>query len=252
MDLKLDKVITTPHYRVQLADLPGGLFYAGFEIHRAKYSPQLNLSNNGHTIVIIEETPKPYWLRCEQAYFSEGVMSAIYAPPNSIIDWVLPPGISTLQTFCTREASVFEWGLEFPFVFNYQADHLPQSPQEFKDIVASSQRKYFMGNNPRPDSLARKVRERLTIDYDKALKMTDLAKELGTTRENLSRLFKKSYGMQIQEFRKQLRVNASMAQLTLSKSNVTDAAFDSGFDNLANYFRQFRKMHDATPKSFQL
>ena len=66
-----------------------------------------------------------------------------------------------------------------------------------------------------------------------------------------SRYFKNRTGKSLTEFLIELRIGYSCKLLTNEEMTVTEACYESGFQNLSNFNEQFKKIMKLTPKKYQ-
>jgi AraC-like DNA-binding protein len=78
------------------------------------------------------------------------------------------------------------------------------------------------------------------------------AAEVGMSPAAFSRWFKKSLGRVFHRHLNELRVAMVCARLSGGQGNITEAAFQSGYNNLANFNRRFREVTGLTPSEFRL
>lgn len=72
---------------------------------------------------------------------------------------------------------------------------------------------------------------------------------LGMSTRSLARLFEREAKMSFTEFRRQIRLHASIERLARGQS-VTSVALDLGFSSAANFIAMFRRATGATPKAY--
>jgi len=77
------------------------------------------------------------------------------------------------------------------------------------------------------------------------------AAEVGMTPAAFSRWFKRSVGNVFHRHLNELRVALVCARLSSSRESITEAAFQSGYNNLANFNRRFREITGFTPTEFR-
>jgi len=63
--------------------------------------------------------------------------------------------------------------------------------------------------------------------------------------------FKKTYGMSFTDYLLKVRIGYACKLLTEDQSKISEIAYDAGFENLANFNRQFRKIKGITPTAFR-
>lgn len=63
--------------------------------------------------------------------------------------------------------------------------------------------------------------------------------------------FKKAVGIGAIEYLSQLRINYACEQLITTNQSVSDISFQSGYTNLSNFNRQFKKAVGQTPLEYR-
>jgi AraC-like DNA-binding protein len=63
--------------------------------------------------------------------------------------------------------------------------------------------------------------------------------------------FKHTYRMPFKDYLLQIRVGYACKILTEASQNISGIAYDSGFGNISNFNRQFKKIKGITPSQFQ-
>jgi AraC-like DNA-binding protein len=67
---------------------------------------------------------------------------------------------------------------------------------------------------------------------------------------SFSAFFKNAYKMPFKEYLLNIRVGYACKLLTENKYNISEVAFQSGFENISNFNRQFKKIKGITPSQF--
>ncbi len=78
------------------------------------------------------------------------------------------------------------------------------------------------------------------------------AAEVGMSPASFSRWFKKHLGRVFHRHLNELRVAMVCARLSGGQESITEAAFQSGYNNLANFNRRFREITGFSPSEFRL
>jgi AraC-like DNA-binding protein len=78
------------------------------------------------------------------------------------------------------------------------------------------------------------------------------ATEVGMSQAAFSRWFKRCVGRVFHRHLNELRVAMVCARLANGQETITEAAFHSGYNNLANFNRRFREITGFTPSEFRL
>lgn len=97
--------------------------------------------------------------------------------------------------------------------------------------------------------LALEIIQKNCANPDLRLKTVADACELSTC--HFSTRFHKVVGCSFSEYLTSCRLNRACALLTDPNMSVTEAAFDSGFSSLSNFFRVFRSAYQCTPLEYR-
>ena len=127
--------------------------------------------------------------------------------------------------------------------------HLLSQTNEF-DLLASE------GFNANPVQVSSK---RLHAAYqyirkhfhESGLKMSDVAQELNLGDSAFSHFFKKATNKSFSDYLIAMRIEHACKLLIESDEQISRIAFLSGFNNLANFNRKFKELHDCTPMKFR-
>ncbi len=74
-----------------------------------------------------------------------------------------------------------------------------------------------------------------------------LARHCGVSTGHLSRIFHHSTGLTFREYLAQIRIENARELLLRSQKNVTEVAYDSGFQSLSQFYRVFQKAFGVSP-----
>lgn len=86
--------------------------------------------------------------------------------------------------------------------------------------------------------------------YHEAINVNDLARLTHLTTAAFCRYFKKSTHLTFTEFLNQYRINQAKKQLLQNKT-VTEACYESGFENLSHFNKTFKKIAGENPSAFK-
>ena len=96
-----------------------------------------------------------------------------------------------------------------------------------------------------------KVINFLHDNYHKDICLEDVARYVNMSEVSLSRFMKKRTGKNYIDFLNDLRLGIASRQLVDTTKSVSEICFESGFNNLPNFNRIFKKRKGVTPKEFR-
>jgi AraC-like DNA-binding protein len=118
--------------------------------------------------------------------------------------------------------------------FSSEQEYL--SSQSFVDSINEGQDhkmniiyKYIMAN----------FKEQISIDH--------LASEINMTKTSFCRFFKKRTKKSFVQYVNEIRIGYACKLLYTENYNISEAAYDSGFENISNFNKQFLKIKKQTP-----
>lgn len=86
--------------------------------------------------------------------------------------------------------------------------------------------------------------------YQEKIELEDLARETYCDQSYLARLFKKHMGMTILAYIHKVRIEKAIVLLREEHLSVQDAALQTGYQNLNNFYRYFKNYTGETPAAF--
>ncbi len=96
------------------------------------------------------------------------------------------------------------------------------------------------------------ILSRIEADYDKKLTITDMANECGYSASHFMRWFKEVTGTGFTSYLIEYRLGkAAKALRDNTDDTILQISEKTGFDNLSNFNRLFKKRFDMTPKQFR-
>lgn len=97
----------------------------------------------------------------------------------------------------------------------------------------------------------KKVREYIQANLQKEITLESAAQIVGMSPPSFSRFFKTSTGENFSSFLTETRLGHASRALVDTNKNISEIAFDSGFNNLSNFNRVFHARRGMTPKEFR-
>ena len=96
-----------------------------------------------------------------------------------------------------------------------------------------------------------RVLQHLHQHYRQPIRMLELAELAALSESGLHRLFVKHTRMTVSAYVTRLRIGDACARLSSTSRPIAHIAADVGYDNLANFNRQFRAIRDMTPREYR-
>lgn len=88
-------------------------------------------------------------------------------------------------------------------------------------------------------------------NYDKDIRLNDIASISNLTTTSFCRYFKLMTDKTYADFLVEVRVNNACKLLTENVIQIEEICYACGFNNLSNFYRQFKKVTGFTPKTFR-
>ena len=110
------------------------------------------------------------------------------------------------------------------------------------------------GPAPAPDPRVRGLAERarLVIDegYSRRISLNSLATDLAVSKEHLSRIFKKKFGVTVTEYIHQVRIESARRLMASGDYSLKQICYETGYQSYNDFYRNFRKVTGVSPKGF--
>ncbi|MFD0798743.1 AraC family transcriptional regulator [Maribacter chungangensis] len=95
-----------------------------------------------------------------------------------------------------------------------------------------------------------KIYEFVFQNFNTQIGSSDLAEIAGMNKSAFSRFFKKTHKKTFTAYLNEIRVGYASRLLLENKESITEIAYLSGFNNISNFNRQFKKIHRISPSSY--
>lgn len=95
-----------------------------------------------------------------------------------------------------------------------------------------------------------KVVQYLMQNFQNNIRVSDLLKIAHMSNSSFCNLFKATYRMTFKNYLLKIRIGYACRQLMENNKSISEIAYKSGFDNLSNFNRQFKKIKTITPKEY--
>lgn len=97
----------------------------------------------------------------------------------------------------------------------------------------------------------RKIYEYINNNYKETIRLENLADLIGMTPVSLSRFFKLRTGKTVTDYIIDIRLGHAAKLLVETTNTITEICYDSGFNNLSNFNRVFKKRKGCSPLEFR-
>lgn len=121
-----------------------------------------------------------------------------------------------------------------------------------RDIKILSDASFNNIDNPTYNSRRiEKTMEHMKLNFDKQITLTEVAKLANMTEAAFSRFFKSRTGMTFIDSLNEIRLGHASRLLIDTTRSIAEIAYHSGFNNISNFNRIFKKKKSSTPKEFR-
>ncbi len=101
------------------------------------------------------------------------------------------------------------------------------------------------------DDPMRKAMQFILQNFQDNIQIQDLLELTNLSYASFYPAFKKAYTMSFKDYLLSVRVGYACKLLSEGTSQISQVAYESGFENLSNFNRQFKKIKGLTPSQFQ-
>lgn len=96
-----------------------------------------------------------------------------------------------------------------------------------------------------------KIHDYLAQHYTEDIRLSQLADQINMTESSFSRFFKQRTGSTVSDYLLDIRIGNATRLLVDSAQSISEICFSSGFNNISNFNRLFRKQKGCSPKEFR-
>jgi len=122
------------------------------------------------------------------------------------------------------------------------------------EIIASSDKHEYLSSQSFIDSIdegqdqkMNKIYKFIMANFKEQISIEQLASEVNMTKTSFCRFFKKRTNKSFVQYVNEIRIGYACKLLYTQAYNISEAAYDSGFENISNFNKQFMKIKKETP-----
>ncbi len=130
----------------------------------------------------------------------------------------------------------------------FQIFNIFSTTSEYKLLASPGFTETFKKHEHEP--LGRALQHILT-NFQKPVKLQDLLEITCMSNTTFCKTFKKAYRMNFREYLLRVRTGYACRLLLEDSLSIAEIAWNSGFQNISNFNRQFKRIKGVTPKEFK-
>ncbi len=96
-----------------------------------------------------------------------------------------------------------------------------------------------------------KVKSYILENFKTGIRLEEAAESAGMTTTSFCRFFKAMQKQPFISYVKEFRIGYASRLLRESHLSIKEVAYESGYDNLSNFYRQFKEVNKLTPKDYK-
>lgn len=101
------------------------------------------------------------------------------------------------------------------------------------------------------DEAVKKVQDYIEANYAEKISVDDLAREVGVSRRNLERRFRKATYNSIVEYMQRVRIESAKQTLEKERENVNEAMYKAGYNDSKAFRTTFKKLTGLSPMEYR-
>ena len=103
---------------------------------------------------------------------------------------------------------------------------------------------------PQGRGLGERARQLIEQGYTHRLSLNSLANDLAVSKEHLSRVFKKKFGITVTEHIHHVRIENARRMIATGEYSLKQVCYETGYQSYNDFYRNFRKVTGVSPKCF--
>lgn len=126
-------------------------------------------------------------------------------------------------------------------------------PSEIKAVfyAFASECEYYLVNSKTKNENIRRIVEYIYRNMGDEMTLSSVASNLYMSEKNISEIFRKNLKISFSDFLNNIRIEKSKNLLFQGSKNITEIAFECGFDSVRSFNRRFMKFTGKTPSEYK-
>jgi AraC-like DNA-binding protein len=109
----------------------------------------------------------------------------------------------------------------------------------------------YVNKDPEGSDRLSKIKNHILNNFDQEIKLSEVASMANMAVTTFCNFFKEQHRITFVEYLNTVRIGQACKLLSQEDMNIVEVAFACGFNNLANFNRQFKKHKKMTPSDFR-
>ncbi|MEL7119895.1 MAG: AraC family transcriptional regulator, partial [Bacteroidota bacterium] len=120
-----------------------------------------------------------------------------------------------------------------------------------EDCIKLAGSSYVYDHSSNTSNRISKIHQFVRINYQKKIKLKEVASTLNMTEQSFSRFFSKTMNRPFFVFLNEYRVNIASRLLIETDLQVSEIGYKCGYESLPFFYQQFKKFKEYSPKQFR-
>jgi len=109
----------------------------------------------------------------------------------------------------------------------------------------------YIDSEPEGSDRLTKIKNHILTNFDQEITLSEIASMANMGVTTFCNFFKEQYRITFVEYLNTVRIGHACRLLSNEDINIVEVAFSCGFNNLANFNRQFKKLKKMTPSDYR-
>lgn len=172
--------------------------------------------------------------------------SALFLPPLHLIHWKLAAGpIEWSALRCEIPLPLELQQNAFSFCFNSEEKFSNQSLIQV--LLQKKKTGIPLVSELNKSKIALLFKRQIDLHFDSDVSLAELSQSMGSDLSKASHAFKTCYRVTPLDYLLRLRMNQAIRKISFENRNLTDACYESGFEDYSSFFRHIKDWLNVPP-----